>query len=140
MSSQRLIPFNLFFFQVLHSTVAHFFFLQSCFLYIFLLWSAGAPIPVYMTNALKFPGICNRLLFFDIFQIKLFFISFYIYVLIHFYLSPVYMTNAFKFPGTCNFLIYFKLNCFFISFHICVVINFYLPLCTNCILLYTFKK
>lgn len=67
MCSETLIPFNLFF-KLLFLQVLHFiFFLQLCFLYIFFLWSAGAPIPVYMTNTFKFPGICNRQYYFLIY-------------------------------------------------------------------------
>ena len=61
--------------------------------------------------------------------IKLFFISFYIYVLIHFYLPlclwsvrapiPIYMTIAFKFPGICNFFYIFQIKLFFNLLYLC---------------------
>ena len=57
-----IFPFLLFRYYTLPCPTSSF---QSYFLYIFLLWSTGVSILVYMTNAFKFPRICNKVFFFS---------------------------------------------------------------------------
>jgi hypothetical protein len=72
-----ILPFLLFRYYTLPCPTSSF---QSYFLYIFLLWSAGAPIPVYMTNAFKFPGICNKVFFFSYIRNKTILLSPHIFM------------------------------------------------------------
>jgi hypothetical protein len=138
MSSQRPIHFNLLFSGItlygrslLLSTVL--------FLVHISLWSMGVPILVYVKNTFKLQGICNWLLFFDIFQIKKYLWPHNFYLPLCLWSTrapiPVHMTNAFKFLWKCKFLNIIQIKLIFISFYIYVVIIFYLPLCRNCIFL-----